>query len=90
VEGSGGEAAPKGRVDRPIGSLIARQERLPAQRGDAAEAVALGIQVAGARRVAAVAVGGQPLLGGEWVEALADDLQAPVGVGVAASPAETL
>ena len=46
------------------------------QGGDAAEPVAGRVGIARARRIAAVAVGGEPLLGGEGVEALADDLRA--------------
>ena len=50
------------------------------QGGDAAEAVAGRVEGARLSGIAPVAVGGQPLLGGEGVEALADDLERAIGV----------
>ena len=47
------------------------------QSGDAAEPVAGRVEVARGSGIAAVAIGGQPLLGGEGVEALADDSARP-------------
>ena len=50
------------------------------QLGDAAEPVAGRVGARALGGIAPVAVGGEPLLGGEGVEALADDLERAVGV----------
>ena len=56
-------------------------ERFPFRQGcDAAEAVAGRIECARQSGIAPIAIGAQPLLGGEGVEALADDLERAVGV----------
>ncbi len=83
--GRRGQRADEDRGARAIlleGGAIGRHAQRLAlgQRGDAADPVAGRVGIARGGRIAIVAVGGQPLLGVEGVEALADDFEPAVGV----------